>query len=90
MKRRNEEVKAAVMAAAKEIAAKPVEGEFALAVHLLAEGGRVIRATRGRSFSGLLKPVYARQPEHTWAMKEWEEAWMWSLQNVGRPDGALE
>jgi predicted Zn-dependent protease len=89
MKRRNEEVKTAIMAAARKLAGKKREGDYGLAAHLRTSGNRVMAPNEQHDLLEILRPVYERQPAHTWILKEWETAQMWSFQNIGRQSVAV-
>ena len=84
MKRRNEEGRKLIIETARELAAEEGPGEFALAAHLRNEASRLMAAPELHQLLEVLAPIYARMPAHTLAKKEWDTAWMWSLQRTGR------
>lgn len=84
MKRRNEESRQAIFEIARALPDREPEGLFALAAFLRNEGNRVTGHPERHQLLEILKPIYQNMPEHDRAAKEWDEAWMWSLQNLGR------
>ena len=65
-------------------------GEFYLANYLLGQSGGVLETNEMLGLLDTLEPVFARQPEHLKAMKQWNEQRAAYLSNCGRGNEALE
>lgn len=85
MKRRNEESREILFKTVRGLLDSDTEGKFAVASFLRNEANRVTSHQERHQLLEILKPIYQNMPEHDYAAKEWDEAWMWSLQNIGRP-----
>ena len=89
MKRRNEEARTRIFAAAKALAEGRNDHELFLADRLRSEAGTVASAAENFDLLGLLKPLYERAPERLLAMRDWQQALVGALQGLNRSPEAV-
>ncbi|MCA9240153.1 MAG: hypothetical protein KDA37_08140, partial [Planctomycetales bacterium] len=87
--RGHEQLRQRLMATATDLAQHAFAEDLFLANHLLNQASGVLAANETLALLDALKPVYQRQPPHTFAMRSWQRARVSQLQSVGRADEAL-
>ena len=90
LKRRNEELRDRVFKQAEALVAQKSVDELFLANHLRGTAARACQNNEMLTFLDLVRPVYARQPARTHAMREWDRDRSQRLYNAGQQDEALK
>jgi tetratricopeptide (TPR) repeat protein len=90
LKRRNEELRERLFKQAEAFVAQTTEDELFLANHLRNTASSACQNNEMLTFLGLVRPVYARQPERTNALREWERDRSCRLYDAGQQDEALK
>ena len=89
MKRRNEEARTRIFAAAKGLSEGKNDHELFLADRLRSEAGSVASAAENFDLLNMLKPIYERAPERLLAMRDWQQAQVGALQGLNRSPEAV-
>jgi Tfp pilus assembly protein PilF len=84
--RRNEELRLHLRSSAEQLAGQPRTGDLLLADRLVKAAREVIAPTEQLAILERLKPVFARQPEHTRSLKSWSQWRAGMLSSAGRDD----
>jgi Vault protein inter-alpha-trypsin domain/von Willebrand factor type A domain len=89
--RRHEELRKRLLEEAGRLAkADPNPGDdLALAQYFVSQGRQILEANEQLALLDLLKPIYARQPAHRQALKEWLQLRLASLQHTGQHEERL-
>ncbi|MFW6124499.1 MAG: VIT domain-containing protein [Pirellulales bacterium] len=93
--RRHEKLKTRILAEAEQLAKLRAAPETATdrlfwAEHLLGQASGVLESNEMLALLDVLRPVYDASPAHCHAMKRWMQQRVGRLQQVGRPQEALE
>ncbi|MBN1852339.1 MAG: hypothetical protein JW829_06430, partial [Pirellulales bacterium] len=98
-RRNNEELRKWILHEAQERAADPLpnpsetgsrSSNYYLAQYLIQQASGALNSQEMLTLLGRLRPIYARQPDYTEAMKHWISQQVNHLQQVDRPDEALQ
>jgi len=90
LSRRQEELKQRLFAVARGLAPKPEPDELFLANHIRSQARGSLQTNEMLLFLDAIKPVIARQPERTLALKSWQQERINYLRSAGQHDEAVE
>jgi len=90
LSRRNEELKQRLFTVARGLAPKPRPDELFLANYIRSQASGSLQTNEMLLFLDAIKPIIARQPERTLALKSWKQERSNYLRSAGQHDEAVE
>ncbi|MGD0897041.1 MAG: VIT domain-containing protein [Thermoguttaceae bacterium] len=88
--RKHQELKQRIDGEAAKLAAQPSADELFLASHVTGLGSGILETNEQLQLQDALRPVFARQPKYTQALKNWRQQRVNLLTNLGRYQEALD